>query len=164
MWSIDDYCPDKKTESYPKEAPPEQETSVFSNMFSLLHPPSDENKWPVSLELPDPMKPNLSEEVKLPTIFSFSSTLMPEECELVFGDLSKRKCREVTACPHTGRKHYAKNMCNNCYHRQGREKQAWVCPHSDRPHYAKGKCQFCYLQQYHKSRVFGKRRCKKKRC
>lgn len=163
MWNIDDYCPDKKFETKPEETLVEGVSSVFSNMFSLLHPSKDENNWPVSLKLPDPMKLSFSEEVKLPTIFSFSETMMSEDCELVFGDLSKRKCREVTACPHTDRKHYAKNMCNNCYHRQGREKQAWVCPHSDRSHYAKGKCQFCYLQQYHKSRVFGKRRCKKRR-
>lgn len=55
-------------------------------------------------------------------------------------------------CPHAGKKHYAKNMCNNCYHRQGRVKKAWLCPHSESIHYARGKCRNCYLNSYHKVR------------
>lgn len=68
-----------------------------------------------------------------------------------------RKRMNVFKCPHTDRKHYAKNMCNNCYHKQGRNKKATKCPHSDRQNYAKGKCQNCYLNDYHKV----KRRMKK---
>ena len=111
--------------------------NIFTNMFSLLRPSKNNASWPLSLELPDPIEP---------------STPPPP----------KRMAKEVTACPHTDRKHYAKNMCNNCYHREGRGKLAWVCPHKDRFNYAKGKCQFCYLQHYHRSRVFGKRRNRKK--
>lgn len=40
-------------------------------------------------------------------------------------------------------------MCNNCYHKQGRVKKAWLCPHDKKPHYAKGRCQICYLNYYH---------------
>ena len=61
-----------------------------------------------------------------------------------------RKRMNVFKCPHTDRKHYAKNMCNNCYHKQGRNKKATKCPHKDRQNYAKGKCQNCYLNDYHK--------------
>lgn len=61
-----------------------------------------------------------------------------------------RKRMNVFRCPHTDRKHYAKNMCNNCYHKQGRNKKATKCPHRDRQNYAKGKCQNCYLNDYHK--------------
>ena len=61
-----------------------------------------------------------------------------------------RKRMNVFKCPHTDRKHYAKNKCNNCYHKQGRNKKATNCPHSDRQNYAKGKCQNCYLNDYHK--------------
>lgn len=68
-----------------------------------------------------------------------------------------RKRMNVFKCPHTKRKHYAKNMCNNCYHKQGRNKKATKCPHKDRQNYAKGKCQNCYLNDYHKV----KRRMKK---
>jgi hypothetical protein len=50
----------------------------------------------------------------------------------------------VTACRHKDRKHYAKNMCYNCYHREGRAKKAWVCEHANRPHYAHGMCHNCY--------------------
>ena len=68
-----------------------------------------------------------------------------------------RKRMNVFRCPHTDRKHYAKNMCNNCYHKQGRNKKATNCPHTERQNYAKGKCQNCYLNDYHKV----KRRLKK---
>lgn len=63
-----------------------------------------------------------------------------------------RPTMKITKCPHTDWKHYAKNMCNNCYHKLGRKKMAWECPHSDKHNYAKGKCQSCYLNDYHKSK------------
>lgn len=63
---------------------------------------------------------------------------------------NSRKRMNVFRCPHTDRKHYAKNMCNNCYHKLGRNKKATKCPHGDRQNYAKGKCQNCYLNDYHK--------------
>lgn len=69
-----------------------------------------------------------------------------------------KKGKSNTACPHKDRKHYAKGMCNNCYHKKGRSKLAHNCPHKDRPLYAKGKCQFCYLHFYHKTRVIIHRR------
>lgn len=72
-------------------------------------------------------------------------------------DSNLRKRMNVFRCPHKDRKHYAKNMCNNCYHKQGRNKKATKCPHRDRQNYAKGKCQNCYLNDYHKV----KRRMKK---
>ena len=109
--------------------------SIFSNMPSILNPST--SAWPLSLELPS-LNPSSSHSVeKLPNIFT-------EEI--------KKKCKAVTACPHSSRKHYAKNMCNNCYHRLGRDKNAWACTHSERKHYAKGMCQFCYLKHYNKSR------------
>jgi hypothetical protein len=62
---------------------------------------------------------------------------------------SQRKMKEVN-CPHADKKHYAKNMCNSCYHKQGRSKKAWLCPHTYKIHYARGKCRNCYLNFYHK--------------
>lgn len=41
-------------------------------------------------------------------------------------------------------------MCNSCYHKEGREKKAWLCPHTFKTHYARGKCRNCYLNYYHK--------------
>jgi len=77
------------------------------------------------------------------------------------GDSEKKlRTKEIFNCPHTDRKHYAKNMCNNCYHKQGRVKKAWLCSHTNRPHYARGKCQNCYLNFYHKEQV-SKRKDKK---
>lgn len=69
----------------------------------------------------------------------------------------KRKSMEVLRCPHKNQKHYAKGMCNHCYHKYGRNLQVQSCPHTDRPAYAKGKCQNCYLNEYNKQ----KRRSKK---
>jgi len=63
----------------------------------------------------------------------------------------------VLKCPHTNQKHYAKGMCNHCYHKYGRQSNADACPHTDRLVYAKGKCQNCYLNDYNKV----KRRMKK---
>jgi hypothetical protein len=108
--------------------------SVFSNMFSILNP--SKGTWPTSMNLPE-LSIFPAQFQKLPSIF-------PEH--------SKKKSKSITACPHSARKHYAKNMCNNCYHRLGRNKTAWDCEHTDRKHYAKGKCQFCYLKHYNKLR------------
>lgn len=71
---------------------------------------------------------------------------------------SQKKSWQVMACPHKGRKHYAKNMCINCYHRRGRTKKAWACIHSEKLHYSKGLCQNCYLSRYYRKRKEQKRR------
>ena len=55
------------------------------------------------------------------------------------------------ACEHTDKTYYAKGMCVNCYHRQGRTKKAWSCPHKSRIHYSKGLCKYCYLAEYYKT-------------
>ncbi|CAG9334856.1 unnamed protein product [Blepharisma stoltei] len=126
---------------------------IFTNMPSLLRPISEDGKWPLCLELPNIF---LFE----PIIISSESTENPQEPEdpSLFHQPRESRCKSITACSHTDKKHYAKNMCNNCYHRFGRNKLAWACSHPERQHYAKGKCQLCYLQDYHRSKVFGKRR------
>lgn len=58
------------------------------------------------------------------------------------------KQRKVTRCPHTESKHYAKGMCNHCYHIHGRKKQAKNCEHSHKLAYARGMCQQCYYKFY----------------
>ncbi|OMJ73029.1 hypothetical protein SteCoe_28386 [Stentor coeruleus] len=110
-------------------------SSIFSNMFSILN--SHPGNWPSSFTLPDPQEIPHTLKETLPNIF-------PNE--------PHKKVKAVTACPHSARKHYAKNMCNNCYHRLGRDKSAWLCEHSDRKHYAKGLCQFCYFKHYNQAR------------
>jgi hypothetical protein len=64
----------------------------------------------------------------------------------------------MMACPHKSRKHYAKNMCINCYHRRGRTKKAWACSHNEKLHYSKGLCQNCYLSRYYRQRKEQKKR------
>ena len=61
-----------------------------------------------------------------------------------------RQRKQITNCKHTDAVHYAKGMCNHCYHTAGRNKagQATVCPHTDRPNYCKGKCMNCYINDY----------------
>lgn len=61
----------------------------------------------------------------------------------------QRKRREIFKCPHTDRKHYAKNMCHNCYHRKGKTKMAYACGHTNKSHYSSGMCQNCYLAKYY---------------
>ncbi|CAG9335712.1 unnamed protein product [Blepharisma stoltei] len=117
----------------------EDKITVFSGMYSLIF--------------------NYSEDLyslRLPNIF-FDEVPDLEESEpkKIIKKAKKGKTaykKKITACPHKNKRHYARNMCNNCYHKSGRVKRAWACPHQDRQLYAKGVCQFCYLQCYHKSR------------
>jgi len=71
-------------------------------------------------------------------------------------DNEESELKECIKCPHKSRKHYAKNMCINCYHRRGRTKKAWACSHKDRLHYSKGLCQNCYLAKYYRKRKAAK--------
>ena len=70
---------------------------------------------------------------------------------------SKQSVMMITKCPHTDRKHYAKNMCSSCYRKFGRSQKAWNCEHTDRLNYSMGMCQTCYLSDYHQ-RTKGRRR------
>lgn len=65
---------------------------------------------------------------------------------------SGRKPGIITKCPHTNLKHFAKGMCNHCYHRYGRKSMVTNCEHKDRRNYAKGKCQNCYINEYNRSK------------
>lgn len=65
---------------------------------------------------------------------------------------------QITACPHTNRKHYAKNMCSSCYRKYGRNQYATKCGHPDRQLYSMGMCQTCYLADYHQRRTKVKRK------
>jgi len=77
--------------------------------------------------------------------------------ELQLGRKSGRKPGVITACRHTHLKHFAKGMCNHCYHRYGRKSLATECKHSDRKMYSKGKCQNCYINEYNKVKRQGKK-------
>lgn len=46
--------------------------------------------------------------------------------------------KKVNICGHEDKEHYAKGMCNNCYHRMGRTKKPWKCGHAKL--YANGYC------------------------
>ena len=63
------------------------------------------------------------------------------------------KKKKVIECPHPDKPYYAKGMCVNCYHREGRTKKAWACPHTNKTHYSKGLCKYCYLASYYKNRT-----------
>jgi hypothetical protein len=65
-------------------------------------------------------------------------------------DPKSKKIRKINLCGHPERPHYAKNMCNQCYHKYGRTKKPWRCSH-DRL-YAHGLCQNCYINAYNKQR------------
>ena len=80
-------------------------------------------------------------------------------CDKIVGDIEpdqtednlkkrQRKKREITNCQHTDQKHYAKGMCNHCYHLYGRKGKANKCEHTDKHNYARGMCQQCYFNFY----------------
>ena len=63
-----------------------------------------------------------------------------------------RKRKVVTNCKHTEAKHYAKGMCNYCYHVYGRKKYATKCIHKDALVYARDRCHKCYNAMFVKNR------------
>ena len=65
---------------------------------------------------------------------------------------SGRKPGKIYACHHAHLKHFAKGMCNHCYHRYGRGSNATECAHTDKKMYSKGKCQNCYINEYNKKK------------
>ena len=69
-----------------------------------------------------------------------------------------RKKRQITACPHVDKDHYAKGMCNQCYHVHGRSLKVTLCQHTDLPAYAKGKCQKCYFVEYNSNKAMETRK------
>lgn len=110
-----------------------------------------------SMYVTNPVKPDVSTGDKSNGSEKQSEEVSQSSEKKTPSEANNRKRMNVFRCPHKDRKHYAKNMCNNCYHKQGRNKKATKCPHKDRQNYAKGKCQNCYLNDYHKV----KRRMKK---
>ena len=115
-------------------------TSIFTTMFSLLR--SDSTNFDTD-----------SISLALPCVRGLDP--LPQE---YLTTASHKKARVNSACPHSDRKHYAKNMCNYCYHKNGRSGRATNCPHQDRPLYAKGQCHYCYLLKYNKTVTYRRRR------
>ncbi|CAG9335722.1 unnamed protein product [Blepharisma stoltei] len=117
--------------------------SVFSGMFSLI---SNFIEGEPSRKLP-----------KIQFLHDDSNSKeIKEEKKVKNNPKSKTKKqhrRKNTACPHANKRHYARNMCSNCYHKFGRQKEAWMCPHKDLKFYAKGLCKACYLKNYHQMRT-----------
>lgn len=101
----------------------------------------------------------LAQGFRLPTLSFIPGPQGGPDCQLTFSfatqtnEVLSKKLKVNTACPHSDRKHYAKNMCSACYHKTARPTRAWKCPHSFLPHYAKGRCHDCYLNKYYKRKV-----------
>lgn len=67
--------------------------------------------------------------------------------------LKSKKIKKLNwGCGHFEREHYAKNLCNNCYRKYGRNKKPWNCPHNKL--YAHGLCQNCYINKYNQVSIF----------
>ena len=64
-----------------------------------------------------------------------------------------RKKQFIHSCPHKDAKHYAKGMCNHCYHMFGRNNAglATKCEHTDKRNYCKGLCLNCYINFYNRT-------------
>ena len=91
-------------------------------------------------------KPSLSEDVKPTGKFS------PDQHESVVEQETERQRKKIMLCSHKDKKHYAKGMCHNCYHRKGKTKKAYACGHPHKAHYSAGMCQNCYLAKYYLKR------------
>ena len=61
-----------------------------------------------------------------------------------------RKKTNVINCEHAEKNHYAKGMCQMCYHKKGRAKMA-DC-HPDKTLYARNLCRNCYMNNYLKEK------------
>jgi hypothetical protein len=82
------------------------------------------------------------------------------ETEKVSASKKIKKCeKNVNTCGHPERKHYAKGMCNNCYHKYGRIGKPDLCEHDVL--YAKGLCQKCYLVKYNHQKALSSKKKKK---
>eukprot|EP00331_Platyophrya_macrostoma_P032776 CAMPEP_0176434394 /NCGR_PEP_ID=MMETSP0127-20121128/16652_1 /TAXON_ID=938130 /ORGANISM="Platyophrya macrostoma, Strain WH" /LENGTH=166 /DNA_ID=CAMNT_0017817125 /DNA_START=247 /DNA_END=747 /DNA_ORIENTATION=+ len=90
---------------------------------------------------------NLSGEDSTP------STSNAEEDHHSVGSVEKvsstKKIKKQNTCGHTDKPHYARGLCNNCYHRHGRTKKPWLCNHEKL--YAHGLCQKCYKKANRRS-------------
>ncbi|CAG9324870.1 unnamed protein product [Blepharisma stoltei] len=113
--------------------------TVFSSMYSLIN-----SKFLVTDDFPSLVLPNIFSQNREEKE-AFQESKSPKKDKL---KRRRKKPRGITSCPHIYKKHYAKGMCNSCYHRFGRDSFAWKCPHTDRKHYAKGKCELCYIKHY----------------
>jgi len=89
-----------------------------------------------------------------------SSHHFPCETQKVSASKKIGKCeKNVNTCGHPERKHYAKGMCNNCYHKYGRVGKPDLCEHDVL--YAKGLCQKCYLVKYNQQKALSSKKKKK---
>jgi hypothetical protein len=116
--------------------------------MKLDDPPVSSKSSGIATQLLEHMLKNessTSDDVKLERRDTFDT----EENIAEVKETGTRKRREIYKCPHTDRKHYAKNMCHNCYHRKGKSKMAYACGHTTKSHYSSGMCQNCYLAKYY---------------
>ncbi|CAG9333773.1 unnamed protein product [Blepharisma stoltei] len=121
----------------PKSSPP-NEFSIFSNMFSLINPKAPVSDVSLCLELPS------IQDFAISGIIEKTDVSKPCEKKVLKEKRRHKKSQRITACKHINKKHYAKGMCNSCYHRYGRDTYAWICEHTERKLYAKGMCELCY--------------------
>lgn len=106
---------------------------------------TDEPKGSLGLRLTEQLPP-------VPTCFTAAVQETEELEPLLAIDTKKVQLTPITNCPHPHLKHFAKGMCNHCYHRFGRSALSDKCPHTDRKCYAKGKCQNCYINEYNRAK------------
>ncbi|CAG9316318.1 unnamed protein product [Blepharisma stoltei] len=120
---------------------PNIDLTLLSSMLSDMNSKSFPDLFPTSLTLP-PIKSLIDtkpeEDIEMP----------PQSPVQSLKAKRRRKTQKITACQHQDKKHYARGMCNSCYHRYGRETYAWLCEHTKRKLYAKGMCEPCYNKQH----------------
>ena len=88
---------------------------------------------------------------------AFQSNRLVLSNDATIFEIINEQGRKITNCHHKDRKHYAKGMCNYCYHKYGRSNKASACLHTDKVVYAKGLCHLCYHYKFQKRAIANKK-------
>ena len=101
-----------------------------------------------------------ADEIKVKKIFKLSKpkfriSSISKGIRTINGDAHKKY---IINCPHTEALHYAKGMCNYCYHTKARINAVTKCQHTNEKAYAKGLCRLCYNRKIFKANYVKKPR------
>jgi hypothetical protein len=62
----------------------------------------------------------LSKKINIDAGETAKFSKVDEDHNSLYDKKIKRRTAQILKCPHLNQKHYAKGMCNHCYHKYGR--------------------------------------------